>query len=100
MNNFTLEFNVVDTRFVFNFTFKQDRELMTEYNRLGTDEYIMNITLDSCYGHVGDRIFSGSASLGIMANSVNYGDMPHIHVYGCYFRPDEIQAIGLIHVLA
>lgn len=78
--------------YVFNFTFKTDRELMKEYNRLGTDTYIMGITLESCQGGsvTEGRSFTGNASLGITAQSVNYGDMPHIPVYGVYFNDDAI----------
>lgn len=85
--------------YVFNFTFKTDRELMTEYKRLGTDTYIMGITLESCHGGsvTEGRSFSGTASLGISAQSVNYGDPMIIPVYGAYFN-DNTEPISAVNI--
>lgn len=94
MTQYPLHYTYGDTDFTFNFNFKNDRELMTRYTRQGTDTYYMNISLDECYGHVGERYFSGSGGIVINAKSVDYGDPRVFDVYGAYFRPDNQQNNG------
>lgn len=86
MNTVTLEKTYEQTSYTINLTFKDKRELMTEYKRLGQDYYIMNVTLDSAYGTYNQISFDGTASLSISAPSVDYGDARVIKVYGAYLR--------------
>ena len=86
MNTVTLEKTYEQTSYTINLTFKDKRELMTEYRRLGQDYYIMNVTLDSAFGTYNQISFDGTASLSISAPSVNYGDDRLIKVYGAYLR--------------
>lgn len=86
MNTVTLEKTFEQSSYTINLTFKDKRELMTEYRRLGQDYYIMNVTLESAYGTYNQISFDGTASLSISAPSVNYGDDRVIKVYGAYLR--------------
>lgn len=86
MNTVTLEKTYEQTSYTINLTFKDKRELMTEYRRLGQDYYIMNVTLDSAYGTYNQISFDGTASLSISAPSVDYGDARVIKVNGAYLR--------------
>ncbi len=88
MNTVTLEKTYEQTSYTINLTFKNTRELMTEYKRLGEDYYIMNVTLESAYGTYDQISFNGTASLSISAPSANYGDDKLIKVYGAYLRDD------------
>lgn len=100
MNTHTLDLTTQDGgRLIFNFNFKQDRELLTEYTRQATDHYIMNITLESCFGGsvVYDLEFSGHATIGINATSVNYQDATIIPVYGAYFN-DEVTPTSAVNI--
>lgn len=86
MNTVTFEKTYEQTSYTINLTFKDKRELMTEYQRLGQDYYIMNVTLESAYGTYNQISFDGTASLSISAPSVNFGDDRRIKVYGAYLR--------------
>lgn len=90
MNTVTLEKTYEQTSYTINLTFKDKRELMTEFARLGQDYYIMNVTLESAYGTYNQISFDGTASLSISAPSVNYGDDRVIKVYGAYLRDNVV----------